>query len=171
MAKAVPAHQGSLEQQLSKAKPLYHLAASLCSITGWGARRELDLCSKAEAHPKGAKCWRLSGPALLVSGWQTIWKGELSSTPQRLHRYLEEQQSLEDSGRESRDHSSDHHLHFLNHRSLDPRKRLQNNLFFSFFKAICNPTYSSRNLSLRRSSQINLRTSSGCLTWTLITFC
>ena len=53
------------------------------------------------------------------------------------------------------------------------KKKITKTMFFfsSFFKAICNPTYSSRNLSLRRSSQINLRISSGCLTWTLITFC
>lgn len=171
MAKAVPAHQGSLEQRLSKAKPLYHLAASLCSITGWGHAENLTSVQKLRHIPRESNagdCQVLHSSCLGGRPFgREIWAAHLSI-------YTDTQKNSR--ARKTRVEKAEIILLIITYLSWITavwiqEKGYKNNLFFPFFKAICNPAYCSRNLSLRRSSQINLRISSGCLTWTLITFC
>lgn len=171
MAKAVPAHQGSLEQWLSKAKPLYHLAASLCSITGWGHAENLTSVQKLRHIPRESNagdCQVLHSSCLGGRPFgREIWAAHLSI-------YTDTQKNSR--ARKTRVEKAEIILLIITYLSWITavwiqEKGYKNNLFFPFFKAICNPAYCSRNLSLRRSSQINLRISSGCLTWTLITFC
>lgn len=110
LTKTLPAQWGLLEQRLSKAKPLYYLVAPLCSVIGWWALWELDLCSKAGADPKGVSCWRLWAHALLVAGQWALWRGIWAAQPSVCHRYTGAQQNLDDSRKrkQDRDHSSDY---------------------------------------------------------------